>query len=132
MKLLSVKRFGVGINLNIFDKVAQENDINIGFLIRVNCTEALEPQEVIPSKVGGPLAFSSPLVWCVVGHLTNVNKRDAISCNIIVAQDAVLGNCASYHFGVLNEIKDVSAKQMFLMCNTKFCETSLMMLDIIP
>lgn len=58
-----------------------------------------------------------------VGPLTKVNKKDAILCNRTVTQDAILGNCASHHFGVLNEIKDSSAKQIFTMCNTKFWAT---------
>ena len=43
----------------IFGEVPQENNINFEFLIRVNCTEVLEPQEVIPRKIGGSLAFHS-------------------------------------------------------------------------
>ena len=33
------------------NKVPQEPDIEIGLSIGANCTKALEPQEVIPSKV---------------------------------------------------------------------------------
>ena len=64
----------------LVDKVPRKSDIEIGLLIGANCAKALEPQEVIPSKGGGPFAFRSPLGWCVIGPLTKGTKK-SITCN---------------------------------------------------
>ena len=50
----------------IANEVPKASDIEIGLLTQANCAKALEPQEVIPSKDGGPFACKSPLDWCVV------------------------------------------------------------------
>ena len=49
----------------LVDKVPRKSDIETGLLIGANCANALEPQEVIPSKDGGPFAFRYPLSWWV-------------------------------------------------------------------
>ena len=122
MKLLQKRRLRVHLE-GIVNKVPQEKDIEVGLLIGVNCARALEPQEVISCKNGGPFAFSSHSAWCVIGPSTKTKKKGAISCNRIVVQDAVLGNCAFHHFGVSSHIKDVSARQMLMTVNnTEFCE----------
>ena len=109
----------------LVDKVPRKSDIEIGLLIGANCAKALEPQEIIPSKDGGPFAFRSPLGWCVVGPLTKSTKK-SITCNRVLVKDAVSGNIAPHYFGIPDEIKDVSAKQMLkLMYNTEFSETRL-------
>ena len=107
------------------DKVPRKSDIEIGLLIGANGAKALEPEEVIPSKDGGPFAFRYPLGWCVVGPLTKDTKKTII-CNQILVKDAVSGNIASHYFGIPDEIKDVSPKQMLkLMYNTELSETRL-------
>ena len=109
----------------LVDKVLRKSDIETGLLIGANCAKTLEPQEVIPSKDGGPFAFRSPLVWCFVGSLTKGTKR-SITCNLVLVKGAVSGNTASHYFGIPDEIKDVSAKQMLkLIYNTEFNETRL-------
>ena len=45
----------------IVDKGPRKSDIEIGLLIGANCAKALESQEVISSKDGGPIAFRYPL-----------------------------------------------------------------------
>ena len=44
----------------IANKVSKASDIEIGLLIGLNCAKTLEPQEVIPSKDGGPFGYKSP------------------------------------------------------------------------
>ena len=39
-------------------------------------------------------------------------KKGSISCNRILVQDVTSGKMASHHFGITNEVKDVSTKQM--------------------
>ena len=41
----------------IADEITQPENIGIGILILGNCSKALEPREVIPSKNGGPYVF---------------------------------------------------------------------------
>ena len=90
----------------------------------------MEPQEVIPSKNGGPFAYKSPLGWCVVGPLVKDAKKGFISCNRIVVQDVTSGKMASHHFGTTNELKDVSAKQMLQrMYNQEFNESKLAFME---
>ena len=109
----------------LVDKVPRKSDIEIGLLIGANCTKALELQEVVPNKDGGPFAFRSPLGWCVVGPLTKSTKK-SVTCNRVLVKDAVSGNMAPHYFSILDEIKDVRAKQMLkLMYNTEFSETRL-------
>ena len=109
----------------LVDKVPRKSDIEMGLLIEANCAKALEPQEIIPSKDGGPFAFRSPLGWCVVGPLTKSTKK-SITCNRVLVKDAVSGNIAPHYFGIPDEIKDVSAKQMLkLMYSIDFSETRL-------
>ena len=88
------------------------SDIEIGLLIGANFAKVFEPQEVIPSKDGGPFAYKSPLGWCVVGPLVKNAKKSSIPCNRIVVQDIASGKMYSHQFGITNEVKDVSAKQM--------------------
>ena len=45
----------------LVDKVPRKSDTEIGLLTGASCAKALELQEVIPSKDGGPFAFRSPL-----------------------------------------------------------------------
>ena len=70
------------------------------------------PEEVLPSKNGGPFAFRTPLGWCVVGLLTKLGRESSISCNGIVVQDAATRKVASYHFGISSKVKDINTKQM--------------------
>ena len=111
-------------------KLLTKSNIEIGLLIGANCAKALEPQEVIPSKNGGPFAYKSPLGWCVVGPLVKDAKKGFISCNRIVVQDVTSGKMASHHFGTTNELKDVSAKQMLQrMYNQEFNESKLAFME---
>ena len=63
----------------IAEKLPNSTDIEIGLLIGADCAKALEPQEVIPSKNGGPFAFRTTLGWSVVGPLAKPSKRNSIS-----------------------------------------------------
>ena len=49
-----------------------------------------------------------------------------MTCNQVLVKDAVSGNIASHYFGIPDEIKDVSAKQMLkLMYSTEFSDPRL-------
>ena len=65
--------------------------MEIGLLIGGNCSKAVEPEEVLPSKDSGPFAFRTPLAWCVVGLLcaywAKVRKESSSTCSQTVVQD---------------------------------------------
>ena len=75
---------------------------DIGLQIGAGCAKALEPQEVIPSKNGGPFAFRTTLGWHVVGPLAKLSKENSVSCPRIIVQDAISGAILPHH---LNQIK---------------------------
>ena len=47
-------------------KIAQVDTIPVGVLVGANCIKALEPTQVISSKVGGPCAYKTRLGWFIV------------------------------------------------------------------
>ena len=50
----------------IADETTQIENISVGILIGRNCSKALEPREVIPSKNAGSYVFWTLLGWCIV------------------------------------------------------------------
>ena len=118
----------MGSPQKIANKVPKVSDIEIGLFIAGICAKALEPQEVIPSKDGGTCKYT--LDWCVVRPLVKDANKGSISCNRIVVQDVTSGKMASHHFGITNEVKDVSAKQMLQrMYNQEFNESKLAFME---
>ena len=114
----------------IANKVPKLFDIKIGLLIGANTAKAMESQEVIPSKDEGPFAYKPPLSWCVVGPLVKDGKKSSIRCNRIVVQDVTSRKIASHHFGITNEVKYVSAKQMLQrMYNQEFNESKVAFME---
>ena len=65
----------------IAEKLPYASDTEIGSLIGADRTKALEPQNVIPSKNGGPFAFRTTLGWCAVGPLAKLSTKNSISCH---------------------------------------------------
>ena len=59
----------------IAGKLPKETNMEIGLLIEANCSKALEPEEVLPSKDSGPFTFKTLLGWCVVGLLTKFGRK---------------------------------------------------------
>ena len=96
----------------IADKLPKETNTEIGLLIGANCLKALEPEEVLPTKDGGPFAFRTPLGWCVVELLTKLGRESSVSCNWIVVKDPLTRKTAFHHFGMSSKVKDINAKQM--------------------
>ena len=108
----------------IADKLPTVTNMEIGLLTGANCSKALEREEKLPSKDGGPFAFGTPLIWCVVGLSTKFGRENSISCNQNVVQDPATRKISSHHFGISSKVKDINAKQMLEnIHNTEFCET---------
>ena len=107
----------------IAEKLPHAADFEIELLIGADCAKTLEPQEVMPSKNGGPFAFRTTLGWCVVGLLAKLSEKNSMSCHQIIVQDALSGAILPHHIGVSNKVKDISAKQMLTaMYNADFNE----------
>ena len=96
----------------IADKIIQKKEFNIGLLIGGNCSKALEPLEVIPSKDGGPCAFRTLLGWYIVGPIGEITSSETVSCNKISVQDMASKTVASHYFTMETEVKVVGIKQM--------------------
>ena len=97
----------------IADKIIQGKYISIGLLIGVNCSKALGPLEVFPSKDGSPYAVRTLLGWCIVGPIGETASSTTVSCNRISIQDMASKSVASHYFAMETEVKDVEIKQMF-------------------
>ena len=64
-----------------------DGNIEVGLIIRVNCFQAVEPLEFIPSKNNGPYAYKTTLGWYIYGPIetSKINKRE-INCNLMTVQ----------------------------------------------
>ena len=51
----------------ILHEISQSYDVEIGFLIGANCSKAMEPNKIIPSRNSRSYAFRTILGWFVVG-----------------------------------------------------------------
>ena len=79
--------------------LGQNANIIVDLLNVVNCVEAIQPLEVIPSQQDGPCAYRTILRWCAVKPLAD-EKSDAVSCNWIAVLQAESGSIAKHHFEV--------------------------------
>ena len=52
----------------------EDCNIPVGLLIGTDCSEALQPYEVIPKDCDGPYASRALLGWCVVGPMSRKSK----------------------------------------------------------
>ena len=86
--LVDIKEVATRENIKSLDHLAviaetlpHAPNIEIWLLISADCAKALEPQEVIPIKNGGPSAFRRTLGWRVVGVPAKLSKKNSISCH---------------------------------------------------
>ena len=71
---------------SIVGKISQKVDISVGLLIEANCTKALEPIDITPSKNDGPYAFKTKLGWCIVGPVNGTSRKEICCSRIGVRQ----------------------------------------------
>ena len=97
----------------IADEINQSDDVNVELLIGANCTRALEPVQVIPSKDGGPYAMKTVLGWCIVGPIACVSSRGgSLVCNRIAVQEAGSSRIQGHYFAMekkINPDEDIPA-----------------------
>ena len=65
----------------ILDEINEDDNISGGLLIGANCTKALEPIDIIPSKNNGPYAIKTRLGWCIVRPVNGTRSRQGIHSN---------------------------------------------------
>ena len=79
--------------------LGQNANIIVDLLNVVNCVEAIQPLEVIPSQQDGPCAYRTILGCCVVKPIVDENP-DAVSYNQIAVLQAENGSVAKHHFEI--------------------------------
>ena len=84
----------------IANEICPNTNISVGLFFHVNCTEALEPEEVISSGESGPYAVNTILGWCGWGQYP------------VLVKMAGLQNFGKHHFCIINEVKDTENKDM--------------------
>ena len=85
----------------------------MALLIGANCTETLEPKEVISSRESGFYAVKTMLRWCMVGPISCTNKNgDQVRCNRVSVKEAGSQNLGKHHYFVISEVKDIGLKDM--------------------
>ena len=110
----------------IIDKIAKDDKISVGLLIGANCTKALEPIDIIPSKNNGPYAFRTKLGWCIVGPVNGSNCRKEMKCHKIAVKQAPSDNIADHYFQTKADIKESEVSEMLTrMYNQEFSETGI-------
>ena len=60
----------------IADKLPTETNMEIGLLIGANCSKALEPEELPPSKNGGPFFFRTLIRMVCSWDINQVRKEN--------------------------------------------------------
>ena len=80
-----------------------------------NCTRALEPIKVIPSRNDGPYAMKTVLGWCIVGPINYRNLSEGkISCNPTAAMKAAGSKVGRHYLTMVNKVTlDDNVKSMF-------------------
>ena len=85
--------------------IKDDQNINVGLLIGANCTRALEPIKVIPSRNNGPYAMKTVLGWCIVGPISYRNQSEGkISCNRTAVMEAGRSTVGRHYFAVENKL----------------------------
>ena len=92
-------------------EIGNKENIKVDLLIGANCSEVLEPHEVIPGQDKGLYVFKIALGWCVVGPI-KAQQLSVISCNRISVARAGTEDIAEHHFEIEKKCEDFDAKEM--------------------
>ena len=83
----------------ILHEISQSSDVEIGLLIGANCSKALEPNKIIPSRNDGPYAFRTIPGWCVSGPVQKVvDLQGNLSCHRVSVTEIGSNKIANHHF----------------------------------
>ena len=107
----------------VVNQLNLEENISVGLLIGENCTEALEPIQVLQRRNGDPYAFRSKLGWCVVGPVSGT-KNGSVSCNKIAIRQADMNQVGEHFFQSKKELKQNNVTDILQkMYNHEFTES---------
>ena len=94
-------------------EISQSFDVKIGLLIGGNCSKALEPNRIIPSRNDRPYDFRTILGWCVVGPVQkDAELEPNISCLRVSVTKTGSNKIANHHFVIEKSVDDMGVKQM--------------------
>ena len=106
------------------DEINEDDNISVGLLIRANCTKALEPIDVIPSKNNGPYAIKTRLGCCIVGPVNGTQNRQGIHCNRIAVKQADTKDVGKNYFQTKTSVEEHDVRDMLArLYNLEFMET---------
>ena len=90
----------------IADEVTKDDqNLNVELLVGANCTRALEPTKVIPSRNDGPSEMKTVLGLCTVGSISYRNQSEGkISCNRTAVMEAGSNKVGRHYFAVENKL----------------------------
>ena len=94
------------------DEINEDDNISVGLLIGANCTKALEPIDVIPSKNNGPYAVKTRLGWCIVGPVNGTRSRLGIHCNQIAVKQADTKDVGKHCFETKTSVEENDVRDM--------------------
>ena len=107
----------------ILDEINEDDNISVGLLIRANCTKALEPIDVIPSKNNGPYAIKTRLGWCIVSPVNGTQSRQGIHCNRIAVKQADTKDVGKHYFQTKTSVEENDVRDMLTrLYNLEFTE----------
>ena len=107
----------------ILDKINEDDNISVGLLMGANCTKALEPIDVIPSKNNGPYAIKTRLGWCIVGPVNGTQSRQGIHCNRIAVKQADTKDVGKHYFQTKTSVEENDVRDMLTrLYNLEFTE----------
>ena len=96
----------------ILYEISQSSDVEIGLLIGANCSKALEPNKIIPSRNGRLYAFRSILGWCVVGPVhKEVDLEQNLSSHKVSVTEIGSSKIANHLFVIQKSVEDMGIKQ---------------------
>ena len=106
------------------DEINEDENISRGLLIGANCTKALEPIDVIPSKNNGPYAIKTRLGWCIVSPVNGTQSRQGIHCNRIAVKQADTKDVGKHYFQTKTSVEEHDVRDMLArLYNLEFMET---------
>ena len=81
--------------------IKNHRKINAELLVGANCTRALEPIKIIPSRYDGPYVMKTVLGWCIVGPISYKSQSEVqISCNWAAVMEAGSNKVSRHYLAV--------------------------------
>jgi hypothetical protein len=89
--------------------IENDSSVPVGLMIGGDCTEAIQPREVIQSEGRGPYAERSLLGWSVIGPIAKT-KPTSTNCNLtrfrIPVKDVSSNQISTHCFALTNTMRD--------------------------